>query len=859
MSDVNNDIIRSLLNELINKVNETKGDRNIQKQNDKIISALNDVKNSIDNTKIDTEKLVNELSDKISSKINKVIEETSAEEIQNLKEIDKTNKHENRIKEDNAKSSNRTINPNATEENANKVDGGGRGKPPSSENDSSGGGKGNGTSKWAIAAEFALATAGVAIDELHKGLDSTFKSYNALSEAGNNFNGSALEMRKSAYDSGMTLEQFTKTVSTSNASFKILNTDTIVRFNKAVSDAANSNTQLSLTTEQRNDYEQDYINVLAAQGKTAKQSTKDTQDGFIDLVKQSRQLSSVFGESAESIAKKATEFLNSQEGFVNVISMMRNRENAQEFTSVAQSMGRQLQLPENLQNAIMNFASSGFASQDLIKFMGQSQGSTQLVHQMVDVLKPIAQSTEKFDITKIGPSIANAYSNISKISTPFDRVNNETRGEMAAYRNPQYEAQFITSNAARAASILNPEDILSKANSINANGDIIEQNAQNAYNNKNINEPRSQDTVQTTALVSFRETTKSFEDAYKNVTDNLGKHMNDLTDKIIDNTGAVGKAANMFDKSTSKIIDGIMQIPGVSGGAGVGLTLGHVLADAVGPLIGTTIAGRIAVSGLRNMHSSGGGKRGFIRDMSRLPRMFGSAKNTEEAAEGVAKSGIGSKILKAGKFGAKLTGEIGVPLGFALQGYNMLKDYTGGDKENLKKDTAGMGNLAAATATGALLGSVIPFAGTAVGAGVGFTVGELANAFGADKWLSDNIQTMNHPGSIKKDIDKNKEIVDNIKDKNQIKPHKINDFKEENKKTQEENDKVNKEDEQENKQNDLDSIMENVQEIVNLLKTLTQTSGNIHSETETQNNLLYDQFTKLNNKPQSVVRINKIQ
>lgn len=855
MSDVNNDIIRSLLNELINKVNETKGDRNIQKQNDKIISALNDVKNSIDNTKIDTEKLVNELSDKISSKINKVIEETSAEEIQNLKEIDKTNKHENRIKEDNDKSSNRTINPNTTEENANKVDGGGRGKPPSSENDSSGGGKGNGTSKWAIAAEFALATAGVAIDELHKGLDSTFKSYNALSEAGNNFNGSALEMRKSAYDSGMTLEQFTKTVSTSNASFKILNTDTIVRFNKAVSDAANSNTQLSLTTDQRNDYEQDYINVLAAQGKTAKQSTKDTQDGFIDLVKQSRQLSAVFGESAESIAKKATEFLNSQEGFVNVISMMKNRENAQEFTSVAQSMGRQLQLPENLQNAIMNFASSGFASQDLIKFMGQGQGSTQLVHQIVDVLKPIAQSTGKFDITKLGPSIANAYNNISKISTPFDRVNNETRGEMAAYRNPQYEAQFVTSNAARAASILNPEDILSKANSINANGDIIEQNAQNAYNNKNINEPRSQDTVQTTALVSFRETTKSFEDAYKNVTDNLGKHMNDLTDKIIDNTGAVGKAANMFDKSTSKIIDGIMQIPGVSGGAGVGLTLGHVLADAVGPLIGTTIAGRIAVSGLRNMHSSGGGKRGFIRDMSRLPRsIFRSAKNTEKAVEGVAKSGIGSKILKAGKIGGKVIGIAGTALDIGSDGLDVYKDFKNNKDEHQKHvDEAKLGINATSTAIGAAIGSLGFGIGAVPGAIAGNLVGEGINYLGGDQLIAHFLDKNN------KDIDKNKEIVDNIKDKNQIKPHKINDFKEENKKTQEENDKVNKEDEQENKQNDLDSIMENVQEIVNLLKTLTQTSGNIHSETETQNNLLYDQFTRLNNKPQSVVRINKIQ
>lgn len=858
---LNTDIIRSLLSELVDKFKESnRNDKGSQKQTEQIISALRELNTNVKDSKLDTEQLVNELSDKIAKKLNPIIKEASNEEIKALHDINEEQKQAERLNKaakngnpSNTQQGQRNINPNATEEEANNVNGNG-GNGGGGNNAAGAASPGRGGSKWGkaafVAAEAAVVAGGMLTTEIKKGLDSSFKAFNTLSEAGNTFNGSVMEMRKAAYDSGMTLEQFTKDLSDSNSSFKVLGTETIVRFNKAISQVTEANLGLAITTDQRINYEQDYINILQAQGQSARQSTQDTSDGFLELIKQSRQLSNVFGDSASSIAKATADYLNSKEGFLNVSSLVQNQQNAAEFNSVGRNLGRYYQLDDKTIQAIMSYSATGYASQDLRRFQGQ--GGTGLVEAIAETLRPIARSMGRFDSSRLGDLIANTNSQIARQTSSFDRINSQGRAAQLDNMNDTYATGMTVSNAARLARSRNSSDIISAFNNINTTGTEMTQSVTQAYQNTNINAPMAQEAVQNASMQGLEHTIHSFEDIYKSQTQDLAKRMMDLSDSIKNQTSMTGKMISQMDKTVSSVVGKTGNNSFVRGISEVAMVAGPIIAPIVGAYLGSKVMGRILQSTLTNMHLEGGGRSGILNTLR------GEARNAARAAEkGASKSAgrAGANIVERtglrtlGKFALEKLPLVGTGLGFGLQGYDLYKDHVSGNRDAEERDVKGIKTTMGTTLTGAAIGAGIgaqflgvgAIPGAIIGAGIGYTVGDIGNMFF---------------NSEKEKDDKNTKILDNIKNKQDLTSHKINNI-DKNSTIEHNQTETNTSPEEKTQQNTA-TTNEKLEELIGLFHNLIDSNNGIHQETTTQNNLLFDRLNNKNNYPSIIRTTNQI-
>lgn len=900
MSDnINNDIIRSLLNDLINKVNETKGDKNLQKQNETIISTLKDISQNIKNNSLDTENLAKEIAKEISDKITPVIRETSDNEIKTIQDVNDEPQHSGKV-EDSSKPKN-NINPDATEPSG-----------PSSKISSEMSKRFSKINLASAALETSLAALGVAAVEVNKGLENTYRSFSTLSDAGINFGGSAEQMRKAAVDSGMSLEQFTKNLTNSNGLFRTLGTEEISRFNRAVVDASNKTEGLALSVEQRQSFEQDYIDNLVSQGRLRTASDTDVTNGFIDLAKQSRGLSSVFGESADSIAKKASDFLKTREGYANVTSLMANQQNSQLFTSLAQTMFEKLQVPENLRRDIMNYSATGVQSTELRKYMASSAANTNQINDLIRPLSQIANSRSNVNIQEIMPTVARSIERIGQTRTQYDMLDRTQRGVMNAYQNPLWNNEITASNTANQARNF---DFRSMMDNLNKTLTGIENtstltraaNTRNQISQTTI--PMLTDAAQSAAMNTMKETILASEKTFQHSVESVTNSMNKLADRYISNTSSIDKLTSTIAKAADNPVGHF--------GIGTMALAGDVIATAVGAMLGHSLPGIIGMSILRGTHHSGGGISSIIRSLrGHLPGLMNgffksssegvksTATNAAEHATGDLANGIkgmersssslsrsiGSLVKNVSESGAlKTVVKRAAPIATAgIAAYDLANNYndykTGKEthdqwKENNYKEVGSAGGgLAGASAgalAGAAIGSVVPILGTALGGLIGGVAGGMLGSSVGSTIGDTGYHLMNSPTKKEKEIikeekptvpptdihkpdylrniDKNVDLIkgiindnssDNNTDNQKNKAQDIIDSM-----NQESNDLTNDFTEEKpttKSEADLDSIVKGIHNLLEKLDLLVDVNVDVYQEMSTQNSMFYDQLNRLN-------------
>lgn len=885
MSDLNSDVIRSLLNELITKVNETKGDKKIQKQNDEIISALKELSSKTNDNKIDPVIFAKEIAEKISDKLVPILKETSEDQVNATKEAAEEEHHSsntNNPGNNNTGSGNgggnggnggNTIDPDATEPNRNLAKA------------ANGAAKSlSGMSKVVnIAAKGAelglIAIAGVSV-EAKKGLDNTFKAFNQISDTGLTFNGSAEKMRQSAAESGMSLDQFTKSVTSSSNTFRTLSPDQISRFNRSVVDASNSMQGLALTTEQRQDYENDYMSMISSQGQIQQQTTQSVQDGFVNLVKTSRDLSTVFGDSASSIAKAATDFLKSRDGFTSATMLTQNQGNVQTVAMSSRELFNGLGIKEDIQNALLTASATGIMTPALQKFMSASSGNAEQVRAIMSALGPIMRSSSLVSGREAGRLMLSAVHQIANTRTNYDRASVPMRAMMSNYPNENYENNISASMTARAArnfDINGLQQRLEQTDNSANHPDRMLSNAAMANRIETQDIPMSHDAVQTQAMVRFQNT----------ITEGLNLYhssMTQATDYLNNNSKALSHNTDIIDNMSAAMIKFIGTLPGshaLIGGATMG---GEVLGDmfhAIGGTIGTL--GTLAVAGFGR---HGGGVNALAKQLARLTRSIpgalsktgtraatGAAESgAEMAGEGVASSAASRLLPGVGRLGGGVVAG-GLSAFELMNNYNNYKEgkesHDDWKHNNYDEIGSGVGGVAGA-ALGSLVGPLGTIAGGIAGAYIGKTLGDVGYNFFNSGSEHNPIHHDNIPVQKNKDkkvltsedylknIDKNVELIRNIVNPLDIitnntqqtnpvtgQPNNIpvstdidNDFT---------NTKASNKTEA-----DLDSMVRGIEDMLTILTTIANSISTNVVETQTQNTMVHDLLNRLNNNVKTI-------
>ena len=137
------------------------------------------------------------------------------------------------------------------------------------------------------------------------------KTYRNMVEHGQNFNGSLLNMAKSAADAGMPLDDFADAISKSSVIVARMGVKSFGEMNKAINTQLIQYGMLGMTQEQVSKNLSSYMEIQRQSGLIEKNTTRETSKNFTDLMVTTTALSAATGVARDDIMKLAETAIDS--------------------------------------------------------------------------------------------------------------------------------------------------------------------------------------------------------------------------------------------------------------------------------------------------------------------------------------------------------------------------------------------------------------------------------------------------------------------------------------------------------------------------------------------------------------------
>ena len=152
-----------------------------------------------------------------------------------------------------------------------------------------------------------------AVDDLVSGIKHTVTTYQKLSDIGQNFGGSMLVMQQQAGAAGLTLEEFSRTLTRNSkvaavfANSQNLGATSLGQFERSMRDSIKQFGYYGMSLSEVSDMSADYAENLRITGLLARSNKTEEQGNFADLMTNVTALADVTGKSREEIMKGMTE------------------------------------------------------------------------------------------------------------------------------------------------------------------------------------------------------------------------------------------------------------------------------------------------------------------------------------------------------------------------------------------------------------------------------------------------------------------------------------------------------------------------------------------------------------------------